>query len=130
MVRISVYPPLSRMNRGKMHMAFRPDRMKQRRMEKGLTQRELAKLMETNQQTINLYEHGRTPAPDMLVKLADALDTNMEWLLDRLNYAERLTKRHIEVWGAFEDGDPERLRDLLRQHLREKGVGKLPIARR
>lgn len=111
-------------------MAFRPDRMRQRRDEKGLSQRDLAKLMDTDQQTINRYEQGRKPAPDMLVKLADALDTSTDWLLNRTDYPKRLTKLHYEVWDAFDRGDQDVIVNLLRKHLLEQGIGKKPISRK
>lgn len=53
-------------------------------MGKGLTQTELAKRVGVNQQVIAYYEvEGISPAPDLLVKIADVLEVSIDELFGR-----------------------------------------------
>lgn len=55
-------------------MGLIPERLAKLREERGLTQRELAERVGTDQQSIARYELGeRSPKVDMIAKLADAL---------------------------------------------------------
>ncbi len=103
---------------------FRPDRMRQRRDEKGLTQRQLADKMETTQQTINRYEHGRTPAPDMLVKLAEALETTVSWLYEKTDDAEQLSDSERELVHIYRRMNAKERNALLRELFRKYESGK------
>lgn len=58
------------------------DRIKQRRLELGLTQTELAELAGTTQQGIVSVESGRTKRPRQLHELAKALNCDPEYLLN------------------------------------------------
>jgi predicted transcriptional regulator len=54
------------------------DRVAERRLEKGLSQRELAELVGTTQSAIARLERGgRPPRIDTLLKIADALDCEL-----------------------------------------------------
>lgn len=66
------------------------DRIRRYRLAKGLTQAELAKLVGASQRMINYYEvHGVSPSPDLLVKIADALDVSIDELFGRKPRARR-----------------------------------------
>lgn len=54
------------------------------RVKKKITQIRLSVAAEVSQETISAYESGRTmPSADTLIKLADFLDTSVDFLLDR-----------------------------------------------
>lgn len=54
------------------------------RRQKGLSQRELAKLLGVAQSTIAMYEGGnRTPDPEMLQRIADFFGVSLDYLMDR-----------------------------------------------
>jgi len=62
-------------------------RLKEIREEKGLSQRELAKLLNIDKSTVAKYETGeRSPDADMIVKLADFFDVSTDFLLGRKEY--------------------------------------------
>ncbi len=66
------------------------DRIRRYRLAKGLTQAELAKLVGASQRMINYYEvHGVSPPPDLVVKIADALDASIDELFGRKPRARR-----------------------------------------
>ena len=81
------------------------NRLKELRGEKGLTQRELADLINLSSSTIAMYETGqRMPDPEILQKLADVFGVTTDYLLGRTDIkspADKITK-------ALED-DPELL---------------------
>ncbi|ORX22743.1 transcriptional regulator [Thermoanaerobacterium sp. PSU-2] len=81
------------------------ERIRQARLLKKLTQKQLAELLNVTDATINRYEKGlRSPDPEMLKAIADILDVSVDYLLghtDIKNPAEKITK-------ALED-DPELL---------------------
>jgi transcriptional regulator with XRE-family HTH domain len=59
-----------------------PEKLKQARNQKGLTQGQLAKRAGTDSQRISKYERGvLVPTTAILVKLADALDVSIDYLL-------------------------------------------------
>lgn len=61
-------------------------KLKELRLEKGLRQLELAQLINVSIQTISGYETGYAQPPiDILVKIADALETTTDNLLGRTN---------------------------------------------
>ena len=62
-------------------------RLKEIREEKGLSQRELAKLLNIDKSTVAKYETGeRSPDADMIVQLADFFDVSTDFLLGRKEY--------------------------------------------
>jgi transcriptional regulator with XRE-family HTH domain len=56
-------------------------RIKKIRKEAGLRQWELARFLGTTQSAIHKYEHGVTPEPRRLLKLAKIGNTTIEWIL-------------------------------------------------
>lgn len=58
------------------------DRVKQRRLELGMTQTELAEMIGTTQQGIVSIESGRTKRPRNLLELSKALQTDPNWLMN------------------------------------------------
>lgn len=66
------------------------DRIRKFRLAKGLTQTELGKLVGVTQRVITYYEvRGVSPPPDLLVKIADALDVSLDELFGRRSPARR-----------------------------------------
>jgi transcriptional regulator with XRE-family HTH domain len=87
-------------------------RIKQIRLQAGMRQWELARLLGTTQSAVHKYEHGVVPEPRRLLELARVGSTSIEWLL---------TGRH------WDSGSEERERlspDVLRTAalLREIGA--------
>ena len=87
-------------------------RIKQIRVQAGMRQWELARLLGTTQSAVHKYEHGVVPEPRRLLELARVGNTSVEWLL---------TGRH------WDSGSEERERlsaDVLRTAalLREIGA--------
>lgn len=65
-------------------MTIFSERLKLARKIKGLYQEDLAKQVNTTKSTISNYENGHsTPSNDMLVQLADVLNTTTDYLLGR-----------------------------------------------
>ncbi|AUV00566.1 S24 family peptidase [Phytobacter ursingii] len=58
------------------------DRVKQRRLDLGMTQTELAEKVGTTQQGIVSIESGRTKRPRNLLELSKALQTDPNWLIN------------------------------------------------
>jgi transcriptional regulator with XRE-family HTH domain len=56
-------------------------RVKQIRLEAGLRQWELARMLGTTQSAVHKYEHGVVPEPRRLVELARIGKTSVEWVL-------------------------------------------------
>jgi transcriptional regulator with XRE-family HTH domain len=66
------------------------DRIRKFRLARGLTQTELGKLVGGSQRVITYYEvRGVSPPPDLLVKIADALDVSLDELFGRKPPARR-----------------------------------------
>ena len=60
--------------------------LKELRQKKNITQIRLSVAAEVSQETISAYESGKAlPSADTLIKLADFLDTSVDYLLDRTN---------------------------------------------
>lgn len=73
------------------------ERVRELREAKNMTQLNLGMKLEVAQETISGYEIGRAePNMDMLVKLADALDTSVDYLLGRTD---------IKVFAQFGQSD-------------------------
>lgn len=73
-------------------------RLRQRRRELGMTQRELAKVANLSPAAISQFESGvRMPAGKTLRNLSDALKTTVDWLLGRAprNYDDILADPDI-----------------------------------
>lgn len=77
-----------------MHEAhLRPDRIRACRLALGMTQTELARLIGRKQVDISRIESGKHPGltVETLVKLADALDCEIDYLLGRCVAVRRQT---------------------------------------
>jgi transcriptional regulator, cro/CI family len=60
------------------------ERLKELRLEKDLSQKEVADLVHVNRVTYTNWERGkREPSFENLVKLADLLDVSLDWLFGR-----------------------------------------------
>jgi transcriptional regulator with XRE-family HTH domain len=60
------------------------DRIRRFRIAKGLSQTELGKLLGVSQRVVTYYEvRGVSPTPQLLIKLADALEVSIDMLLGR-----------------------------------------------
>lgn len=58
-------------------------RLKEARLKKGLSQNDLAKLVEVHVTNISRYERGENkPATNVLIKLANVLDTTSDFLMN------------------------------------------------
>ncbi len=74
------------------------ERLKKLRELKNMTQVRLAIELGVSQETISGYEIGKaTPPADMLVKLADILDTSVDYILNRTDnrYFNKLNKSDL-----------------------------------
>jgi transcriptional regulator with XRE-family HTH domain len=79
-------------------------RIKQARREKGLTQQELAELIERHKRTVENYENVRVPDWPELTKIARVLDKPIEWFLhgDREEEGDVKAQLHALVEGLAE----------------------------
>ncbi len=79
------------------------ERLKQLREAKSLTQLRLAMELNVSQETISGYEIGKAvPPAEMLVKLADTLDTSVDYILGRTDIkstlrASELSEQEAEI---------------------------------
>lgn len=98
------------------------ERLKQLREAKNMTQVRLGIELGVSQETISGYEIGKAmPPADMLVKLADILDTSVDYILGRTDnrYLDKLSKsdlsdQELELILIFRK---------LPQNKRERGMG-------
>lgn len=111
-------------------MAFRLDRLRKLRKTLKLNQKTLGDKIGVSARMISDYERGRyVPDTEHLALMADALNTNIDYLMNRTTYPKPLSPLHYQVWDAFERSDQNALLDLLRKHLIQQGLGEKPIAR-
>lgn len=79
------------------------ERLKQLREAKNLTQLRLAMGLNVSQETVSGYEIGKAvPPAEMLVKLADTLDTSVDYILGRTDIkstlrASELSEQEAEI---------------------------------
>lgn len=92
-------------------------RIKLLREEKGLTQRDLARLLKLSPSTIAMYETDRRmPDPDTLRKIADFFDVSVDYLLGR---TDMRNLQDYEIIKSLAGDDPELLEILKRFTERE-----------
>jgi len=100
------------------------DRLKQSIQDRGITQRMLATLIDTTEQSVSRWANGnRTPNADMLYRMCKALDVSADYLLglseERANNMEKLKAELLDkikkLWeesygGQGKDGavEPEK----------------------
>jgi transcriptional regulator with XRE-family HTH domain len=98
------------------------DRIKEKRLNAGLTQEELAARLGSSQQQIYKYERGvNEPSASVVYELARILNTTSDWLLGLTDNDERplrddrdLTRRERAIISAMRSGT---LEELLRVYL-------------
>lgn len=83
-------------------MLYFKDRIKQLRLQKSLTQEQIAKRLWVTKSTISAYEMGtKYPSLDMLIKLAAMFNVTTDYLLgvDKKRHidATNLTPKQIEI---------------------------------
>lgn len=78
----------------------------QLRKEKGIYQRELARLLGVSIGTISNYEHGvHNPDPETLNKLADYFGVSTDYLLNRTQYRYNLDNINTQIHSDYTIGD-------------------------
>ena len=72
--------------------------LKELRQKKKITQIRLSIAAEVSQETISAYESGKAlPSADTLIKLADFLDTSVDYLLDRTDNSTPLNLKRTNL---------------------------------
>lgn len=96
------------------------ERIAQRRKELGMSQEDLALLMQTHQRQISRYETGQNdPTVRVLIAIAQALDTTPTWLLGLSDNPERpltednLTEDERTLLELFRSKEPTRRHSIL-----------------
>lgn len=98
-------------------------RVRQIRLNAGLRQWELARMLGTTQSAIHKYEHGVVPEPRRLVELARVGGTSLEWVLTGEHWEngsaeqQRLTPALLQTACLFRqvsDGGRETVDEALR----------------
>ena len=71
--------------------------IKQLRIRKGISQKELAKLLDIDQTSISKYEKGqRNPTPENITKIAKALNAPETYLMDNYKIEEKTLMGNIK----------------------------------
>lgn len=84
-------------------------RLKDLRNERGYTQEELAKLLNTSRSTIGMYEQGkREPNFEMQEAIADLFNVNMDYLLKR-----DIDKEEMILIERYREASPETRKHIL-----------------
>ena len=93
------------------------DRLKELRVQNGLTQKELGDRIGVTKSVVSYYElQERTPSPEVLVKLAAVFHVTSDYLLG----IEK--RRSIDITGL--DADDEKVVRMMIEQLRKKnGIG-------
>lgn len=69
-------------------------RLREARLRKGISQKELSKEIQVAQNTISNWETGvREPSLDMLIRMADYLDCSVDYLLGRTDCPQGYVKK-------------------------------------
>ena len=83
-----------------------PDRLRQLRSERKLTQTRLAQLLEINPRVYNRWEQGvAIPHIDTLVKIADTLQVSLDELVGRTDIASRPIVHNHKLQEIYKDLD-------------------------
>lgn len=87
--------------------------MRELREQKNISQKQLADIMHISQSSISEYESGNQQPPlDMIVKLADFFDVNIDYLLDRTNIAISINRLKEKISTRFGEIPLDRLFSL------------------
>ena len=91
------------------------NRLKELRIQAGMTQQQLATKLGITKSVISFYElRERTPSPEILVKLAAEFKVSSDYLLG-------IEKKNVlDISGL--DVDDERILKLIVEHLRKKKI--------
>lgn len=92
--------------------------MRFRRLEKGLTQEQLAELAGTNQAVIQKIENGKSLRPRKIDKIAAVLDVNPAWLMFGNEKADPLPPDIVDLVQALSKL-PENEQARIRQEILE-----------
>lgn len=107
-------------------------RLKELRMQKGLSQKEFAKTVDIHPVHYNRYEKGATfPTAETLTRLADGLGVSVDYLLDGeeidaaiANFEDRDLLKLFERLEKLPDEDKEKIKDVIDAFLMKKELKK------
>ena len=110
-----------------------PERLKKLRLAKGLSQTEIANILEVNPNNIGRYERGESnPNTKFLKALADCLDVSVDYLYDGVEedaaVADLSDKELLEMFSKVEnlsDKDKILVKEFLGAFLKNKEMEKL-----
>ena len=105
-----------------------PERLKQLRKEKGLTQTELAKELEVSTGTIAMWETGkRKPQFEMFDKLCTFFDRSMDYILGISDVPQSAAPSEDEINQLGEWCVEEEYEDILRKYALLDDYGKAAV---
>jgi transcriptional regulator with XRE-family HTH domain len=101
---------------------LRGERLRAAREARGLTQDELAVRLGFGQSQMNKYENGKSdPTPEVLVRLATALEVSVDWLLGLVDAPDghltpaALSPQEQRLIAAWRGGDFKKLLQIAAQ---------------
>lgn len=99
-------------------MATLADRLKELRREKGLNQKDLAKLLGVTESAYGYYEQGRRePSNEAQEKLANVFDCSIDYLTGRSDIKkvdlDPLSLKVLEEYNKLPEEDKEYIRGLI-----------------
>ena len=94
-------------------------RIREARTKKGLTQQDLAKILNVKQNTISNWESERsTPNKDSLLKMAEVLEVSVDYLLggdtDAQNKTDSLESEFSRIFDGLTTENKEKVLELAR----------------
>lgn len=99
-----------------------PEKLRQLREERGMSQADLGLALNTTQQTVNHYEKGkRKPDQEGLERIADYFKVSVDWLLGRSPFRQiafdATNIESVEPRKGYKNGEitPERMEEISRQ---------------
>lgn len=109
-------------------------RIRQTRLDKGLTQNELARLVHVSREAVSQWESGDSKGlkPENLVRVAKVLGVDVEYLVTgkpsvRPRSSSDLTSEEVELLTAYREGADKAkqlIRRLVADVVRELGPGR------
>lgn len=105
--------------------------IKKLRIDKGLSQQQLADIIGVSQQSINKYEnHGVEPSIETLSLLADCFDTSVDFIIGRTEIKRKIQeveiyalseeeKKIVDVFRQLEKSDSQIILNLCKRFLKE-----------
>ena len=105
-----------------------PERLKQLRKEKGLTQVTLAETLGVSKGTVAMWETGkRMPSFDMLTRLGELFDRRVDYIIGSSEDNRSATLTEEEVAQLGEWSDEEDYEDMLRKYALLDEYGKSAV---